>query len=211
MARREKLVAKGRKGKMEPVSKAEVRQMIRANTAEVVEKKVVYTTQNGGIDITGSVFSLTAGISHGDGAIGQFAGNIVKPVHLKINVEWSTNQQFTTARLIVFQWADSTVPASTGILQYTGSVIAPLSPLYWANVPLIHVLYDELTSLFPVAGSYAATNLVVNVSKMKKIWMNGSGAPSPQKNGLYVIAITDDSVATYPQLKFISELRFTDA
>jgi hypothetical protein len=210
MARREKLAAKGRKGKMEPISKAEVRQMIRSTIEQDIEKKVTYTRQQGSVDFVGIVLDLTAGLTRGDGAIDEFTGNTLRPEHLRILASWSTGQSFTSARIIVFQWADSSVPVAAGILQYTGASNAPFSPLYWNNVPLIHVLYDELTTLFPVAGSFAATNLVINIEGMSNIFYP-TGSTIPQKNGLYMCAISDDGVIAYPQFTFISELRFTDA
>jgi hypothetical protein len=210
MARREKQATKRVQGRKQPISKAEVRQMIQSSIEQVVEQKVTYTRQQGSVDFAGITLDLTAGLTRGDGAMDEFTGNIIRPESLKILASWSTGQSHTTARIIVFQWKDASVPVAPGILQYTGASNAPFSPLFWTNVPLIHVLYDELTTIFPVAGSFAATNLVINITKMRPI-SYPVGGTIPQKNGLYMCAITDDGIIAYPQLTFISELRFTDA
>jgi hypothetical protein len=211
-ARREKLASKGRKDKQERITKAEVRAMIRSNNNLVLERKVTYTRQSGGVDFNaaGTVFDLTAALTRGDAAVDQFQGNIIYPKSLVMRCGWNTSQTFSQLRLMVFQWEDASVPTGSGVFALLGFNLAPFSPLLWTNEPKIHVLCDEITTLFPVAGSSAATNFVLSVDKMKPIFF-ASGSTLMQKNGLYAIAVSDDGVPLYPQLDFISELRFTDA
>lgn len=187
--------------------------MIRSSVALNLEEKVTYTQQTGSVDYTatGTVFDLTAGLARGDGAIDNFTGDIIRPTRLLMKCCWSTNQVFSSLRLLIFQWEDASVPVGAGIFAFIGSTLAPFSPLLWTNVPKIHVLYDELTTIFPSPpGGYAATNLIINITKMRPIYF-ASGSTIMQKNGLYAVAISDDGLVVYPVLDFISELLFTDA
>jgi hypothetical protein len=213
VARRDKLAQKGRMSKDKVVTKSEVRAMIRSNNNLVVEDKVTYTQQTGGVDFTGTgtVFDLCAALSRGDAAIDQFTGQQLNPISLTIRLGWNTTQAFSTCRLMVFQWADASVPVASGLYQFLGTNLAPYSPLFWTNHPKIHVLCDETTTIFPVAGSQAATNMILRCNKMKKIYFDATAAVSYQMNGLYAVAVSDDGIAAYPQLDFISELRFQDA
>jgi hypothetical protein len=195
------------------VTKSEVRAMIRSNNNLVIEDKVTYTQQTGGVDFTGTgtVFDLCAALTRGDNAINQFTGQQINPTSLTIRACWNTTQPFSSCRLMVFQWADASVPLAVGLFQILGSNLAPYSPLFWTNHPKIHVLCDELTTLFPVAGSTAATNVILRCNKMKKIFFDTSAAIAYQMNGLYAVAVSDDGLVAFPQLDFISELRFHDA
>lgn len=185
--------------------------MIRANNNMIVETKVTYTTQQGGIDYNGSIYNMAGAWTRGDGAVDQYTGNLVKPKQLTIRGTWSTTQSHSALRLVVFQWADSTIPAPSGILNYIGGVLAPESGLYWTNVHKIHVLYDEKTVLFPVAGSTAAGQFFCNITAGFKPIQVAVTSNLPQMNGLFVVAVSDDAIPAYPQLYFVSELRFTDA
>lgn len=199
------------KNKSRVVTRAEVAAMIRANNNLIVETKVTYTTQNGGIDYNGSVFSFTNAMGRGDGAIDLFTGNLVRPTRLIVRGSWSTNQTYSVCRFIVFQWLDATTPVPAGVVTTLGSDLAPETSLLWSNVHKIHVLFDEKTVMFPVAGSYAAAQFTCDLSNCFRTIQFASGGTTPQMNGLFAIALSDDGAPTYPQLRFVSELRFTDA
>lgn len=185
--------------------------MIRSNLAVNIEKKVTYTTQNGGIDYNGTIFSIAAGLTRGDEAVDQFTGNLIRPTRLRIRGLWSTTQTYSSCRFMVFQWADDLVPTPGGMLQYTTTQLAPESPVLWTNVHKIHVLYDERTVIAPVAGSLAVGQFNCMINGPFRTVQYPAGGLLPQHNGIYAIAISDDGVPAYPQLLFISELEFTDA
>jgi hypothetical protein len=201
-----------KKSQNQVVTKREVAAMIRANNKLVVETKVTYTQQSGGIDYNGSVFNLTAALNRGDQPLDEFTGDLIRPSQLVIRGTWSTNQTYTTCRFMVFQWLDASIPVPSGILYNVGSALSPESSLYWTNVHKIHVLYDEKTVIFPVAGSYAAGQFLVRLNNcFRTIQYPALGPLQPQMSGIYAIAITNDAIPTYPQLEYISELRYSDA
>lgn len=199
-------------GSHKPIDRSEVLAMIKANNKLMIEPKVTHLTQNGGVDAFGSIFNLTSNLTRGDGAVDQFTGNLLRPSMLRIIGTWSTGQTHNTCRVIVFQWLDASLPTAAGIINVTGSPLAPFSPLLWANVHKIHVLYDEVTTLFPVAGSFSAASFNCRLMNcFKTIEMPTGASPVPQMAGLYILAVDDDLVPAFPQLVFQAELRFTDA
>lgn len=193
------------------ISRTQVRQMIASEMKTIVEDKVTYTHDTATVDWNGGIYNISMNLARGDNAIDNFTGNLVKPVSVRIRAEWSTNQIFTTCRILVFQWKDDLVPVPAGILQNTGNVRAPLSSLFWTNVHKISVLADELITLFPVAGSYAATTVDIHIQKAMKTIQFQSTSSQQQMNGLYMLVISDDIVPTYPQFSFWTEFIFNDA
>ncbi len=194
-----------------PVTHSEVLSMIRANNKLMIEDKVTYTTQNGGIDYNGSVLSMTAGLIRGDAAVDQFTGNLLRPSSLNILGTVSTNQTFNTVRLLLFQWQDASAPVPAGVMQFIGSANAPFAPILWSNHHKVHVLHDQLISIAPVAGSYAIKNFRIHVSGGFKTIQVQTGGTLIQNYGIYLLLISDDGAPVYPQVLFDSELRFTDA
>lgn len=185
--------------------------MIRANNKLVIENKVTYAYQNASVDWAGTIQSATVSIARGDDPIGYFTGNIIRPMRLRLRGTWSTSQTHSACRVIIFQWLDASTPAVTGVLWGPSSIYAPESPFLWTNVHKIHVLYDEKTVMFPVAGSYAAAPISCDLSNCFKPIQFASGSTQPQMYGIYALYITDDSVPAYPNLTVVSELTYTDA
>ncbi len=186
--------------------------MILSELANNIEDKVTYTTQAGGIDYNGSVFNLLSALTRADGSVDAFTGNLIRPKMISVYGEVSTNQTHTAMRLVLFQLADASSPAPSGIFEQTANALAPFSAIYWTNVHKIHVLADDLITLFPVAGSYAVKGFrFVIKSGLRTVQFPTSSTSIPQMNGIYLAAISDDGLASYPQLNFISEVRFSDA
>lgn len=205
---------KSNRSGLTPSQQKEVQRLVRTSLARQIETKVTYTTQSGGIDYSGSVFNMCSALTKADGAIDAYTGNLLRPSYLRLKYSWNTGQTYNTVRIFVFQFEDASSPAASGILQYTATNLAPHSPINWLNHHKIHVLADHVHTIFPVAGSYAACSgeLEVPGNRLKTIQMpNSGGGATPQMNGLYALAISDDSAPSYPQLEFISELQFTDA
>lgn len=200
-----------RGGGSAPVSRSEVMSLIRANNKLMIEDKVTYTTQNGGIDYNGSVFNLLGVLVRGDAAVDQYTGNLIRPTSLRMIGTVSTNQTFNSMRIVIFQWLDASNPVPAGVWQLIGSSNAPFSTPAWLNVHKVHVLYDHLIAIAPVAGSYAIEKFSCFLTNcFRTVQMSNAGV-NPQMAGIYCLAISDDGAPVYPQLLFNTELRFTDA
>jgi hypothetical protein len=113
---------------------------------------------------------------------------------------------------MIFQWKDASVPVASGLLAFTGSAIAPQSPILWTNRPLINVLYDKVVSLKPRVTSGWDVSLDTKVLQggMAPVFF-ASTTTFIQKNGIYALLITDDAITTFPSINLVTELEFTDA
>jgi hypothetical protein len=201
------------KQSLSAAERTEVARLVRASLRAEIEEKVTFTTQNGGIDFTGTCFSLTNALVRADGPIDAFTGSLIRPTSLKVDYTYSTNQTFSNVRILVFQFQDASVPlTSAGILQYPSQVESPHSPVSWLNNHKIKVLWDQNHAIAPVAGSFAVHHGSINLkSCFSNVQFSVTGPVQPQMNGIYLLAISDDSVAPYPQLTYVSELIYTDA
>lgn len=197
----------------ELVTKQQVRNMIASNLQKVIETKVTYINSGpSNISYTGSITNLLNSLSRGDGSVNQYAGNLLRPESLCCRFYLSTDQNFSTLRIICFQWADASVPTTAGILEFTGGVTAPISPLAWLNHHKVHVLFDIGTCLKNrTAADASYYSIRVKGDKMRTIQMSIAVPNVAQMYGIYFLAISDDSVVNFPQIALYTELRFTDA
>lgn len=194
-----------------------VRRQIRRELARVIETKVTHTSfAPSGVTYAGSIYNLTAALAKSDTAFG-FTGNLIRPKSLRIRASVSTAQSYNGFRLMVFRWKDASSPLPSGILDSTSTVQAPYSAPYWVNVHKIDVLHDELVALKlrnNVGNDCKVFDIKLHFGENSPaIQMPDSAGPglTPQMNGLYLLVISDDAIANYPDFVGRSELRFTDA
>lgn len=182
-----------------------------ANLRSHIERKVSYVSGDAvSVTATGQVISATGNIARGDGAVNNMTGNLLTPTRWRLRFTFSTAQAFSTVRILVFQWLDSSIPTASDLLQLTGDARAPHSPLLWINIHKIRVLRDFVTALVPRStGGSDATYHEIDMPGMSPLQF--SSTLSPQMNGLYMLLISDDIIGTAPQLTYTSELVFTDA
>lgn len=199
-----------------PAVKAEVARQIRAAS------DLKYTDVSSGYanaPASGTIVSATSNLVRGTGGIDNFVGNTLKPTGFQGKFIFTTNNQnFSNVRVIVFQWFDASVPTITGILQNGGS--SPqcvLSPVLVTNKSQINVLYDRNWYMAPTAGdsSFIAgqggftDKFYIPGSRLRRMKFN-SGTSALQDGGIYVLYVTDDPTATFPQFAFYNRLSFMD-
>jgi hypothetical protein len=188
-----------------------IRSVVRNELSQTIEPKVTESTQSVAVSYAGAVVSLTGNLARGDLAVDNFQGNVIKVTRVRLSVSWATNQTFNLCRFICFQWNDASTPTPATVLAYVGSAYAPQSQFLWAAKPLLRIFYDEIVALKPrVTSGYDVsidTRVIGGFAPIKF----ASGSTAVQKNGIYVLYISDDAVVTYPQLTFTSEVIFTDA
>jgi len=190
----------------------EVVNLIRSALNSTIEDKVTFVTSLGiGVDYSGTIVSFTNNLTRADVAVDGFTGNLIRPKRGSIDFTWSSDQAFSNVRCLVFQWLDASVPSPTGILQFTGSVRAPHSPLFWTNVHKIRVLYNHVHALkLRNTSGTDAKHFRAEFRGMETIQF-ASGSTTPQMGGIYALFITDDAAVTYPQITYVTELVFSDA
>lgn len=119
--------------------------------------------------------------------------------------------------MILFRWKDASTPLPTGLLDQVSTAYAPLSAPYWVNVHKMEILYDRLIAL-KVRNTVGFDNVTfVHTHHFAlddpSIQLPDSAGPGmvAQMNGLYILFISDDAIATLPTVYCRTELRFTDA
>ncbi len=196
--------------KEDPLLDRKINLAIERALSKNIEDKFTLTTQNGGIDYNGSIFDMTSALVRGDGAVDYFTGNLVRPKKLTIRWSINTNQTFNVMRFLIFQWLDASVPIPAGVINTTGSTLAPHAALFHSNIHKILVHHDSIHCMYPVAGSYAVKCGEITLSNFRTIQF-ATGSTNPQMGGIYMLAVSDDGAPGYPQLLFVSELVFSDA
>lgn len=92
------------------ISRQEVRLMIRAAEAAHIERKFCDKSYTIGVDYNGAVDYLLDSLSRGDTST-TCTGNLIRVRHIELRGVMYTNQTYTSMRLIVFKFRDSTSPA----------------------------------------------------------------------------------------------------
>ncbi len=168
---------------------------------------------------TGAITSLLANLTRGDLGKDNFGGNHVIPQAITLKYYMTTNQNYNSCRLMVFQWFDSATPAVTGIIESNSLHVGTISPTLITNKSYIKVLYDQTHLMAPTAmdgaGNVGGNGLIQPVKvyipgkKLKPIRYN-SGTNVVQDGNLYVLIISDDSLTSYPLVTWYSRVTFSD-
>lgn len=200
---------------LSPELQSAVDRKINAALKKSIETKCTRYNGASGIDLNGSIVSLTRNLTRGDSSVDEATGTLIKPQWLTLKTTWSTDQNFSTCRVLIFQWKDSSLPVPSGILDLATTPFAPISYISWVNHRKIRVLADKVIAMKPRAsGGYDAKvkvfSLPLSTLPPIQLPLNGLGVV-PQMNGLFVLLISDDAVASFPICDITSELTFTDA
>jgi len=169
-----------------------------------------------GVPNTGYMLDLIVNLTRGDSG-NQFEGMRVFPKSFQMRYQVEAADEDNYIRCIVFQWFDSSVPGATSILDgsFVGSTLAPLAVRSWTNKPLYKILHDEIFQLQNNAqktaglGPLHVNHVHISGKRMRPIEFTTSG-DDPIKGGLYCLFISDSAAITHPELRFGSELVFSD-
>lgn len=165
---------------------------------------------------SGTLTSIFTNLTRGDNGLNNFNGNTFQPKGVLLNYCVQTNQSYNFCRVMLVQWSDSSVPVLSGILQYTATGTATVSPTLVTNKGFLKVLYDKTFTVAPTAGDAAIVGngvfcdkVYVPEFKLKKVRFNTS-TNVEQDNSIYLIYLSDDSLSTYPQITFTVRTSFYD-
>lgn len=163
-----------------------------------------------GVDYTGLISSAFTNLTHGDGALNQFNGNSLTVINWTVKYEVTLGAAGSTnmLRVMLFQWDSSAAVTPAGILQTTGSVIAPLSAKNANVYPNIRVLSDKVYTLNDNNPNEVDT-IYISGKKLTPVEFVPTGV-SINKGALYLLAISDDGAVAYPQFKAFSRVTFND-
>lgn len=172
---------------------------------------------NANVTSSGSVLNILSNLTRGSAGLDNFDGNSIKVKGITLNYGCHSNQSFNYMRVMLIQWADSGSPTLSGILNTTTTGLAPFAMIYVTNRKNIKVLYDKTFVLSPSAGGDSTITgegvftdkVYIDGARVKKITYQ-AGANTIQDGGLYLIAVSDDSLTTYPQINWGTRVSFYD-
>jgi len=189
-----------------PVTKSQVRDMIRSLAATREEKWSAFSAVPAAVDYNGIVVSL-ADIDQGV----TDSTRIGDSVYLKdftINL-WAIASAINAwMRIIIFQWLDLSVPTVGDLLLSSGGSSASFLSNYNADESLSRrIMFDNLFALYPGDG----TNKVLSYSgKVPVKDLQFEGGTTDGRGKIYLLAISS-AVSSPPTLGYGSKLTFYDA
>jgi len=201
-----------KKSSTELVSKEQVRSMIKSKLGrDLLEWNYYSNSVNAGnVNFSGTTYQLSD-IPQGD-TDSQRGGDSVSLVKLEVNFGFYAGTSANACRLILYQWfpglTAGSPPSATSLLLTTGSALAPYSPYSVDNYQQYAILYDETLSVSPTEPLRLGKIRLSKFSKRSIQYTSGSASGSSK---LFLLAISDDGVATYPTFSFVSKLYFVDA
>jgi hypothetical protein len=198
-----------------PQLQSQIARSINSALKQNLETKTCDASGSDSISYNGTMTSVTKNLLRGDSSINECQGILIKPQKLVFRSNISSNQTFSTVRVLLFQWKDASAPLPSGVLTHTGSVLAPHGQWYWVNNRKVAVLHDQtlaLTQRSSGGNDNKMLSFEVNLVGVPAIQLPLTGAGlQPQMNGLYLLMISDDAITTYPVVNWTAQLTFTDA
>jgi len=171
------------------------------------------------IDFSGTVFDLLSPMARGDNGRNNFEGQHIQVQNIHVRGAIAVADNTNYVRVVIFQWMDDTAPVTTSILDNAGiigTVDAPFATRNWTNRPLFKILRDDLFDMqstnITAGGPNGNVKVLDYFIKSKKISKTFYAATivAVQKGGIFMCVVTDSGAVAHPQLKFTSEIVFTD-
>lgn len=151
-------------------------------------------------------------------------GNVISPKSISFNYAWtvaaptaSVDEEFNRCRLIIFQWHDDNednAPTILDLLEIPNDEYGVLSP-YNVKTDLnrFTILHDEITVVNQFYNNNRSSSDVKKIyvdKKLRKIKYNGSSSINGT-NQIYILALSDSTAGSMPELRYATHLRYTDA
>jgi len=202
------------KGKTSLTKEQTVAQLVKKELAKQSDTKYYQTViASVSVDFSGTVFNLLTGLVRGD-ASNNFDGMSIQPLHLVLRYAWNSSvaNSSNLVRLIVFQWFEATAPTPAAVLAGIGAATAPLQPTLIQNKRLYKVLHDSFEGLSsPFSGGVdIITRTVYIPEKRLRRVIYQTAADVIVTGGIWMLAISDDGVADYPDLQYSAEVKFME-
>jgi len=187
--------------KAQLVSKKQVKQMIKSSTAKEWNRK--YILVNSGtpgsstsVDSSGTIVSLTT-VGQGNTQqtrIGNFAR--LREVYGRISCYADSTDVQNTIRVILFAWTDANTPTQSDVLVSASAYHTCYYNLNNLENGKLKILAD-LREGVNYSGSGPVTISINKKMNMPLQWASSSSA-APITNAVYVMFVSDSSVATHP-------------
>lgn len=194
-----------------PAQSQAVRREVKKEIARKTDWKVTHTqVSSATIDWSGTVKNLLDNMSRGTGPQDEFIASTIRIKYVRIRGQVGIADQHNSVRVMTFQWNDSGTPVVTGLINNSGTALAPWGTIYWTNKPNIKVLRDEVLAGDLNNETFANFDYFIPGKKIKTVfWATASAAV--QQGGLFTMVISDSSVANHPTIKYTVEIVYSDA
>lgn len=166
---------------------------------------------------SGTFISCFNNLTRGTNGVNNFDGNTINPNGYTLKFTAQTTQTYNACRVMVFQWMDASTPALSGVLQYTATGTACVSPILVTNKNYIRVLYDKTFMMAPSASG--DTTVLGNGTFSDKVFIPGkrirkvrynSSTNVVQDGDIFLLYLSDDSLTAYPQITYVQRCSFYD-
>lgn len=209
-----------RKQKLQSKSRAPSKQVVMYKTpkAPKVDMKYCdYSIANASVTSSGSFYSLLTNMARGDNGLNNFQGNNIYPKYIQCDWHMNTNQNYNSARVMIFQWEDSLAPNLATLLASTVAGIATICPPNVSAKAQLRVLYDAKVVFAPTAGGdttvigqgIASGSCFIPERKLKPVRFTSTTA-NVADNNIFILTLSDDGLPTYPAIYFHTRVAFTD-
>jgi len=208
---------KKRRLALTPAQTQDVRAIAKKEVMKEEDIKYTDVHDSSAVNSAGYITALTGALTRGDFGLNSFEGNWVKPKGLTIRYKWSTNQEYSNCRTIIFQWNDFSTPNIINVLQNTsiGADVC-ISDFLTDTKSQLRVLHDSLDTVNNQAGvvgtlafSGMARKVYIPGSRMSKIHFVGTS--NVQTSGtIWFLAVSDDILLVAPSVAFYSRISYTD-
>jgi hypothetical protein len=194
------------------VTKSQVKQMIESKLGrDLLEWNYWATSTNqSNATFSGTTYALSD-IPQGD-ADSSRGGDALSLHHMIVNWGFYAGTGANACRIFIYQWFPTLTagspPAASQLLYTTGSALAPFSPYNVDTHQQFQILHDETVSVSPTEPLRLGQ---FKISKFPKKTIQYVGGTTNGSSKLFLVAISDDGVATYPTFSFVSKLYFIDA
>ena len=166
-----------------------------------------------GIDYNGTIYHLT-NIGQDDTASGRTGNSLLlKSVFLRVKFEKDASATSSSCiKMMIIQdkqQVSDTTPAISDILESSGNIYSPLSPLKIGSSGRYKILYSKQFTL-DVTGGWTSKVIEKYIPMYLHVRYNGTAGTDIQKNGIYVIFISDKVTTLLPTQTMYSRLGYHD-
>lgn len=162
------------------------------------------------VSYSGWVQDILGNLTRGDSPLNQYNGSSIQVKSIRIRGTMARGDTSNVIRLVVFQWFDSGVPVPSGVLNDNASIAAPYGSRYWTNKKSLKILRD--VTLYAEAGvsDQRPFDIYIPGTKIRPTWFPTATDTPAQRNGLMILAVSDSSTVTHPNLTYRIETVYTD-
>jgi hypothetical protein len=186
------------------VTKRQVKQIVKSLTAQEWNKKYILTNigtpgASQSVDATGSISSLLT-VAQGttqQTRVGNYA--VVKRVFGNISMYADSTDVQNTVRVLIVSWTDANTMTASDVLVSASAYHTCFYNLNNIENGKLKILHDSRHGI-----NYNGTGPKVLHFDMRpnlKVQWNSTGSAAPISNAIYVMFVSDSSVATHPYVQ----------